>query len=192
MSGSLSTARACISVLDGRKCTPREECREGGRHDEKVTSKGDVRLRLIVSRIITSVSQFPTPGPPRRERVGNTRFWRVFIPSFAAGACAVDFGLLGWNGAGDDEDAVGCWRLPARGRPALALPLRALDMSTTATRRVRRWGGGCRARRRRRLDSRSRGGTIGAQTHPNPVCVEAIGLNDSTPTKRRARQTMPR
>lgn len=43
-------------------------------------------LRFWVSRIITSTSQLPTPGPPRRDLDGRTRFWRVF----AAGAEAAE------------------------------------------------------------------------------------------------------
>lgn len=33
--------------------------------------------RLYVSKIITSTSQLPTPGPPRRDLEGKIRFWRV-------------------------------------------------------------------------------------------------------------------
>ena len=33
-----------------------------------------IHLRFRVSRINISTSQVPTPGPPRREREGRTRF----------------------------------------------------------------------------------------------------------------------
>lgn len=34
-----------------------------------------------VSRMFISTSVLPTPGPPRRARVGRMRFWRVSIPA---------------------------------------------------------------------------------------------------------------
>ncbi len=154
-------------------------------------SNGDVHLRFIVSRIITSVSQLPTPGPPRRERVGKTRFCRVFMPAFATGGCASDCGLPACGGAGDEEDAVGCWLLAARGRAALGLPLRALAIATPQ----RQESGGvgrCPARRRRQLDSRCRGGLSRRANTSEFGRSKAIGFTDSTPTKSRARQSVQR
>lgn len=91
-------------------------------------------MRFMVSRIITSVSQLPTPGPPRRERVGKTRFCRVFIPSFELEACADTGGFFGVAGAGDDEDATGCWVAATRSARALAELLRAPTMVATVAR----------------------------------------------------------
>lgn len=97
--------------------------------------KGGAPLRFMVSRIITSVSQVPTPGPPRRERVGSTRFCLVFIPSFELEACAEGGGCGcrgvagGAGAAGDDEEAVACWRLAARDPRVLTTPPRAPTMA---------------------------------------------------------------
>ena len=92
----------------------------------------DVHLRFIVSSIITSLSQLPTPGPPRRVRVGSTRRCRVDMLSDGPTTCgwpsAPGAGASVRGGAGDEEDAVGCWRLPERDLLAAAFPLRALTM----------------------------------------------------------------
>lgn len=42
----------------------------------------DIHFRRCVSIIIKSTSQFPTPGPPRLERDGRTRFCRACFPGF--------------------------------------------------------------------------------------------------------------
>ncbi len=87
----------------------------------------------MVSNIITSLSQVPTPGPPRRERVGCTRRCCVEMLSVASNPCVLtpaapptaDADRGGWGGAGE----AGCWLLPARCLVAAALPLRALTIA---------------------------------------------------------------
>ena len=87
----------------------------------------------MVSNIIASLSQLPTPGPPRRERVGCTRRCRVEMLSVEskpgvlvpAAFPAADPDTGAWAGAGE----AGCWLLPARDLLAAALPLRAPTMS---------------------------------------------------------------
>jgi hypothetical protein len=42
----------------------------------KCMNVGNAHFHFFVSRIIISMSQLPTPGPPRLDRDGRMRFWR--------------------------------------------------------------------------------------------------------------------
>ena len=80
-----------------------------------------------------SLSQLPTPGPPRRERAGCTRRCRIEMLSVESNPCvltpaappAADAERRGWGGAGE----AGCWLLPERDLVVAALVLRALTMA---------------------------------------------------------------
>lgn len=58
-----------------------------------------VPVRLRVSKILISISQLPTPGPPRRVLTGRVRFCRVSPFGMTDGASVVltdsPFGVRG-------------------------------------------------------------------------------------------------
>lgn len=72
---------------------------------------GCVHCLRLVSRIMMSMSQFPTPGPPLRERDGSTRL-RVCIPDFVIGWAVVAIGASGVRDAGVSLTVFVAARLP--------------------------------------------------------------------------------